>query len=159
MINDSVNFSLSSPTSSHPRRPRSGSSSPWFWTTSCSACSWPCASSGRSPSSPGDSSSSRFCTADTTEGARASSEYRHFPSMERLPGVFVFSLSPSRRHVSLGLASPSLRICWERGDEGGSRPWVRWCRWVTLEAVLVFSTVFYRRHHSGRALRWWNLII
>lgn len=43
------------------RRQRSGNLSPWFWTTSCSACSWPFASSGRSPSLLEGSSSSTCC--------------------------------------------------------------------------------------------------
>lgn len=43
------------------RRQRSGNLLPWFWTTSCSACSWPFASSGRSPSLLEGSSSSTCC--------------------------------------------------------------------------------------------------
>lgn len=54
--------------SSACRRRRSGNSLPWFWTTSSSACSWPCASSGRWPSLLGGSSSSTWCRAELQQG-------------------------------------------------------------------------------------------
>lgn len=54
--------------SSACRLRRSGNLSPWFWTTSCSACSWPCASLGRWPSLPGGSLSSTWCRRRHPEG-------------------------------------------------------------------------------------------
>lgn len=47
-------------TSSLDRLPRSGNLWQWFWTTSCSASSWPFASSARWPSLLEDSSSSTW---------------------------------------------------------------------------------------------------
>lgn len=83
------------------RRRKSGSSLPWFWTTSCSACSWPCASSGRWLSSPGGSLSSTWRVQQWEGESR---------KVDQGPSRCVRSFPP----VRAGLRHPGKFVLWSR---------------------------------------------
>lgn len=87
--------------SSACRRRKSGSSLPWFWTTSCSACSWPCASSGRWLSSPGGSLSSTWRVQQWEGESR---------KVDQGPSRCVRSFPP----VRAGLRHPGKFVLWSR---------------------------------------------